>query len=104
MDALADSDEHNYDLFLEMITSRRRQAADSVSAAKKVNDSGEVIPLPQMAVNGSGVHKSLSVPGGLSNGGGGGGSVVKSNGVLSNGSGGGEQVSFLGVWEFIFTF
>ncbi|XP_017493925.1 PREDICTED: rab-like protein 6, partial [Rhagoletis zephyria] len=88
LDALADSDEHNYDLFLEMITNRRRQAADSVSAAKKVNDSGEVIPIPQMAVNGSGVHKSLSVPGGLSSNG---GSSVKSNGVLSNGSGGSDQ-------------
>lgn len=89
LDALADSDEHNYDLFLEMLTNRRRQVADSVSAAKKVNDSGEG-PIP--VANGA-LQKSFSVPGGLGapNGG------VKTNGILQTGNN--DQVSFRNIFK-----
>ncbi|KAJ6222475.1 hypothetical protein RDWZM_001020 [Blomia tropicalis] len=59
LDILADSEEHNYDLFLDMITNKRRKAADQLSAVPKMDDSGAVIPIPAPVTS---IPKSTSVP------------------------------------------
>ena len=60
LDVLQESDEQNYDKFLDMITNRRRQVADQLSQ----------VPVPKMTNGGSGdgaPPRSMSMPANLSN-------------------------------------
>lgn len=49
LDGMAESDENNYDIFLETITNRRRMVADQLSAVPKTGS--ETVPVPPRSVS-----------------------------------------------------
>lgn len=63
LDLVVQTDEYNYDLFLDMITKRRREAADQMSGKVNGLDSGTVpIPVASPAQQQAIMAKSVSMP------------------------------------------